>query len=54
MRYQGACDASPKIFAQIADLMPPGTIINCAAVGRDQVPHDHAERSDGRPRARGP
>ena len=37
MRYQGACDASPKIFAQIADLMPPGTIINCAAVGRDQV-----------------
>ena len=37
MRYQGACDASPKIFSQIADLMPPGTIINCAAVGRDQV-----------------
>ncbi len=37
MRYQGACDASPKIFAQIADLMPQGTIINCAAVGRDQV-----------------
>jgi len=37
MRYQGACDATPKIFTQIADLMPKGTIINCAAVGRDQV-----------------
>ena len=37
MRYQGACDATPKIFTQIADLMPQGTIINCAAVGRDQV-----------------
>ena len=38
MRYQGACDASPKIFSQIVDLMPPGAIVNCAAVGRDQLP----------------
>jgi len=37
MRYQGACDATPKIFNQLVDLMPQGTIINCAAVGRDQV-----------------
>jgi 3-keto-5-aminohexanoate cleavage enzyme len=37
MRYQGACDATPKIFNQIVDLMPKGAIINCAAVGRDQV-----------------
>ena len=35
------------------DLMPPGTIINCAAVGRDQLATDHAERPLGRPRARG-
>jgi 3-keto-5-aminohexanoate cleavage enzyme len=37
MRYQGACDATPKIFTQLVDLMPQGTIVNCAAVGRDQV-----------------
>jgi len=37
MRYQGACDATPKIFNQMVDLLPPGTIINTAAVGRDQV-----------------
>lgn len=38
MRYQGACDATPKIFNQIVELMPKGTIINCAAVGKDQLP----------------
>jgi len=38
MRYQGACEATPKIFGQIVDLMPAGTIINCAAVGKDQLP----------------
>ena len=38
MRYQGACDATPRIFTQMVDLMPPGTIINTAAVGRDQLP----------------
>jgi 3-keto-5-aminohexanoate cleavage enzyme len=38
MRYQGASDATPKIFTQMVDLMPPGTIINTAAVGRDQLP----------------
>jgi 3-keto-5-aminohexanoate cleavage enzyme len=38
MRYQGACDATPQIFSQIADLMPKGAIINCAAVGKDQLP----------------
>jgi len=38
MRYQGACDATPKIFLQMLDLLPKGTIVNCAAVGRDQLP----------------
>jgi len=38
MRYQGACDATPQMFNQISDLMPKGTIINCAAVGKDQLP----------------
>ena len=38
MRYQGACDATPKIFLQMLDLLPQGTIVNCAAVGRDQLP----------------
>jgi 3-keto-5-aminohexanoate cleavage enzyme len=38
MRYQGACDATPKIFLQMVDLLPKGTIINTAAVGRDQLP----------------
>lgn len=37
MRYQGACDATPQIFIQMMDMMPKGTIVNCAAVGRDQV-----------------
>ena len=38
MRYQGACDATPKIFLQMVDLLPKGTIVNTAAVGRDQLP----------------
>lgn len=38
MRYQGAVDATPQIFNQLKDLMPAGTILNCAAVGRDQLP----------------
>jgi 3-keto-5-aminohexanoate cleavage enzyme len=38
MRYQGACDATPKIFNQMLDLMPAGVIINCAAVGAAQLP----------------
>jgi 3-keto-5-aminohexanoate cleavage enzyme len=37
MRYQGACDATPKIFNQMLDLMPEGTIVNCAAVGQSQL-----------------
>jgi 3-keto-5-aminohexanoate cleavage enzyme len=37
MRYQGACDATPQIFNQMLDLMPEGTIINCAAVGQAQL-----------------
>lgn len=38
MRYQGAVDATPQMFNQLKDLMPAGTIINTAAVGRDQLP----------------
>jgi len=38
MRYQGACDATPKIFTQMLELLPAGTIVNTAAVGRDQLP----------------
>jgi 3-keto-5-aminohexanoate cleavage enzyme len=38
MRYQGAVDATPQMFNQLIDLMPAGTIINTAGVGRDQLP----------------
>ena len=54
MRYQGACDATPKIFLQMIDLLPPGTIVNCAAVGRAQLPLTTLSDADGRPRARRP
>jgi 3-keto-5-aminohexanoate cleavage enzyme len=38
MRYQGACDATPKILLGMIDLLPPDTIFNCAAVGTAQLP----------------
>jgi 3-keto-5-aminohexanoate cleavage enzyme len=38
MRYQGAIDATPQMFNQLKDLMPAGTIVNCAAVGQAQLP----------------
>jgi 3-keto-5-aminohexanoate cleavage enzyme len=38
MRYQGACDATPKILLSLIDMLPPDTIFNCAAVGNAQLP----------------
>lgn len=38
MRYQGACDASPKILLSMIDFLPEDTIFNCTAVGPAQLP----------------
>jgi 3-keto-5-aminohexanoate cleavage enzyme len=38
MRFQGACDATPKILTQLIDMLPPDAIFNCAAVGPAQLP----------------
>jgi 3-keto-5-aminohexanoate cleavage enzyme len=38
MKYQGACDATPKILTQLIEMLPPETIFNCAAVGTAQLP----------------
>jgi 3-keto-5-aminohexanoate cleavage enzyme len=36
MRYQGACDARPKILFTLHEFLPPDAIFNCAAVGPAQ------------------
>ena len=38
MRYQGACDATPKIFQTLLDFLPEEAIFNCTAVGSAQLP----------------
>jgi 3-keto-5-aminohexanoate cleavage enzyme len=38
MRYQGACDATPKILNTMLDQLPEETIFNCTAVGPAQLP----------------
>jgi 3-keto-5-aminohexanoate cleavage enzyme len=38
MKYQGACDATPKIFNLLYDFLPPDAIFNCTAVGTAQLP----------------
>ncbi len=38
MRYQGACDATPKIFTVLHDFLPADAIFNCTAVGTAQLP----------------
>jgi 3-keto-5-aminohexanoate cleavage enzyme len=38
MRYQGACDATPKILTTLIDMLPPDVLFNCAAVGGAQLP----------------
>ncbi len=38
MRYQGACDATPKILQMMQDFLPQDAIFNCTAVGAAQLP----------------
>jgi 3-keto-5-aminohexanoate cleavage enzyme len=38
MRYQGACDATPKILTTMIDFLPDNTVFNCTAVGSAQLP----------------
>ncbi len=38
MRYQGACDATPKIFNTMMDFLPDDAVFNCTAVGSAQLP----------------
>ncbi len=38
MRYQGACEGTPKVLLSMIDMLPPDTIFNVAAVGTAQLP----------------
>lgn len=38
MAYQGAVEATPENLTTLVNLLPEGTIFNCCAVGRSQVP----------------
>jgi len=38
MRYQGACDATPKILTTLHDFLPEDAIFNCTPVGPAQLP----------------
>jgi len=38
MRYQGACDATPKILTTMIDFLPDNSVFNCTAVGSAQLP----------------
>jgi 3-keto-5-aminohexanoate cleavage enzyme len=38
MRYQGACDATPKILTTLYEFLPADALFNCTAVGSAQVP----------------
>ena len=38
MRYQGACDATPRILYTLKDFLPADAIFNCTAVGPAQLP----------------
>jgi 3-keto-5-aminohexanoate cleavage enzyme len=38
MRYQGACDATPKILQTLLDFLPQDALFNCTAVGNAQLP----------------
>ena len=37
MRYQGACDATPRILNTMVDFLPDDSIFNCTAVGPNQL-----------------
>ncbi|MFH1124964.1 MAG: 3-keto-5-aminohexanoate cleavage protein [Pseudomonadota bacterium] len=38
MRYQGACDATPKMLNTMIDFLPNEAYFNCTAVGSAQLP----------------
>jgi 3-keto-5-aminohexanoate cleavage enzyme len=38
MKYQGACDATPKILGTMVDFLPDDALFNCTAVGSAQLP----------------
>jgi 3-keto-5-aminohexanoate cleavage enzyme len=38
MKYQGACDATPKILSTMIDFLPEEAMFNCTAVGSAQLP----------------
>jgi 3-keto-5-aminohexanoate cleavage enzyme len=38
MRYQGACDATPKIVQTLLDFLPQDAYFNCTAIGPAQLP----------------
>ena len=38
MRYQGACEATPKILFTLYDYLPEDALFNCTAVGSAQLP----------------
>ncbi len=38
MRYQGACDATPKMLMLLHDYLPADAIFNCTPVGTAQLP----------------
>ena len=38
MRYQGACDATPKMLLSLIDMLPADAYFNCSAVGPAQLP----------------
>ena len=38
MRYQGACDATPKMLMLLHDFLPADAIFNCTPVGTAQLP----------------
>jgi 3-keto-5-aminohexanoate cleavage enzyme len=38
MRYQGACEATPKILSTLHEFLPEDAFFNCTAVGPAQLP----------------
>lgn len=38
MKYQGACEATPKVLNTMLDYMPDDAYFNCTAVGTSQLP----------------
>jgi 3-keto-5-aminohexanoate cleavage enzyme len=38
MAYQGAVEATPENLTTLVSLLPEGTIFNCCAIGRAQIP----------------